>query len=77
MTRVGDEENASQMKRKGMTCATGFAGCGAGRNGGREEGRMWIIRGSEILSVASGPHTAHNAKAAFINDSSSPTTVPT
>jgi hypothetical protein len=77
MTGVGDEENASQMKRKGMACATGFAECGGGRNGGREEGRMWMILGSEIPSVESGPHTAHNAKAAFINNSSSPTTVPT
>jgi hypothetical protein len=63
---------------KGNGLCDRIAEGGAGGNGGgREEVRMWMIRGSRIPSVARGPHTAHCAKAALINDSSSPTTVPT
>jgi hypothetical protein len=73
----GGRRGCFSNEEKGNGLCDRIAGCGAGGNGGREEVGMWTIWGSQIPSVARGPHTAHCAKAAFINDSSSPSTVPT
>jgi hypothetical protein len=67
----------SSNEEKGNGLCDRIAVCGAGGNGGREEVRMWTRRGSQIPSVARGPHTAYCAKAALINNSSSPSTMPT
>lgn len=74
-----DEENASQMKRKGMACATGVlnvvpAGMGEGRK--RGDANVDDMGQGNTISCKRAP-PVHCAKAALINDSSSPATVPT
>jgi hypothetical protein len=73
----GGRRECFSNEEKGNGLYNRIAECGAGGNGGGEEVRKWMIWGSQIPSVARGPHTASSAKAAFINDSSSPATVPT
>ncbi|KAF8500437.1 hypothetical protein F5888DRAFT_1888530 [Russula emetica] len=73
----GGRRECFSNEEKGNSLCDRIAECGAGGNGGGRGSGNVDDMGSEIPSVARGPHTAHSAKAALINDSSSPTTVPT
>ena len=53
----GDEDNASQMKRKGKALCDRIVECGAGGNGGREEERTVDDMGqSNTISCKRAPH---------------------